>query len=194
MNVSENAKIIKGLVSGDEKIIQSFYEETLPKIRSYIGNNSGNDADAEDIFQDALVFTYQKLKNQSLSLNCSLTTYVYAVSKNLWMNTLRKRKKIRLKEQFPETEDVLGKNALEELQIFERYSLFQRAFLRLGVSCQQLLAYFFEGKSMREISEILAFSEGYTRKKKFECKKKLIELLEKDPAYAELTTDSLKPK
>lgn len=191
MNIPEEDNIIKGLIAGDEEVINSFYADNLPKIKSYILNNSGSNADAEDVFQDALVFTYQKLKEKSLALNCSLTTYVYAVSRNLWMNTLRKRKKIIPRDTLPEARDILTRDALEELQRFERQSLFQKNFLKLGESCQKLLGFFFQGNSMREISEFMEYSEGYTRKKKFECKKQLLEIIEKDPLFQELRTDTV---
>ena len=192
MSIPKEDKIIKGLIAGDEEVINSFYSHNLPKIRSYILNNSGNSADAEDVFQDALVFTYQKLKGKSLDLSCSLTTYVYAVSRNIWMNTLRKRKKFLQNEALPEAEDILSRDALEELHYFEQQSLFQKNFLKLGEACQKLLGYFFDGQSMREISVQMEYSEGYTRKKKFECKQQLINYIEKDPSFTELKIDTLK--
>ncbi|WP_438710894.1 hypothetical protein ACSTS3_19875 [Aquimarina muelleri] len=45
---------------------------------------------------------------------------------------------------------------------------------------------------MRQIAEETGYSEGYARKKKFECKKHLIERIESNPTYEELRIEIMK--
>jgi len=186
MSALKNNDVIKGVLGGDQVILTAFYRNNLPKITNFILKNSGNEADAEDVFQDALVLTYQKLRDDDLSLECALATYVFAVSRNLWMNTLRKRRKILLNDEFLGISEDLNESILETIFVKERQFLFQKYFLKLGERCQEVLLHFFSGKSMVEISKLMGYSEGYTRKKKFECKKHLTETIAKDPIFHEL--------
>lgn len=186
MSKNKEAEIISGFISGDTQTIESIYEGYFPVVRNHILKNSGTETEAKDIFQDAVVFTYQKLKSDSLSLNCSLTTYIFAVCRNMWMNTLRKRRKIIKWDEVPEVSEDINNDILNIIQEKSKSTIFQKYFLNLGEVCQQVLRNFFLGKSMLEISELMNYSVGYTRKKKFECKKRLIEMIERDPTYQEL--------
>lgn len=185
---------IEGFLSGNDKIISVFYTTYFPGVKSYILKNSGTEADARDIFQDALVLTYQKLRSDRLRLECSLATYIFAVSRNLWMNTLRKRQKEVSWDKIPEISEHVNTGILEHIHNQEKQALYQKYFLHLSAECQQILRHLFSKKSMAEISNIMNYSLGYTRKKKFDCKKQLITLLEKDPAYIELRHEPSKER
>lgn len=186
MSKDREAEILAGFISGDTQIIQSIYEGYFPVVRNHILKNSGSETEAKDIFQDAVVFTYQKLKSDSLSLNCSLTTYIFAVCRNMWMNTLRKRRKTISWDNAAEITEDISNDILNLIHEKSKLNLFHKYFLNLGEVCQQVLRNFFLGKSMLEISELMNYSVGYTRKKKFGCKKKLLEMIEHDPIYQEL--------
>ena len=43
---------------------------------------------------------------------------------------------------------------------------------------------------MAEIAKIMGYSVAYTRKKKFECKKRLLEMIEIDPIFEELKSET----
>lgn len=186
MSEHKETEIVNGFIAGNDAVIRAFYKKQFPAIRNYILRNSGNISDAQDVFQDALVLTFQKLKSDSFRLECSLATYVFAVSRNIWMNTLRKRNKLIYHDQVPEISKSLDEDIVESISRKEKSFLYQKFFLKLGKDCQRLLGYFFEGKSMAEISEIMGYSVGYTRKKKFECKKTLLNSLEDDETFKEL--------
>lgn len=68
------------------------YQQHFPSIKRYILNNSGTEADAEDIFQDAMVVILEKYMLDDFKLTATLKTYIYAVSKNLWLKKLRTKK------------------------------------------------------------------------------------------------------
>ncbi len=186
MSKSEECKILEGIIAGEEAVIKAFYKKNQPYIRRYILQNSGNEEDVEDVFQDALVFIYQKLKTDSLELHCSLRTYFYAVCKNIWRNRLRKNKKLVITEEIHLTSEDMSISVIEEITHKERQHLYRKYFMRLNDSCKEVLTLVFDGKSMKEIGKLTGYSEGYTRKKKFECKRSLIEMIEKDPLYQEL--------
>ncbi len=186
MSNIEDRKFLEGIVSGDEVVIKAFYKKNLSYIRGYILKNSGNEADAEDVFQDALILIYQKLKSDSLELHSSLSTYFYGICKNIWRNRLRKNKKMIITEDVVHDEEGIHPEIIEEIAQKEREHVYRKHFLKLSNTCREVLGLLFQGNSMKEIAHITGYSKGYTRKKKFECKKSLIEMIEKDPAYKEL--------
>ncbi|WP_109301764.1 RNA polymerase sigma factor [Aquimarina sp. AU474] len=190
MSKTEERKILEGIMAGDEAVIKAFYQKNLGYIRGYILQNSGNEADVEDVFQDALVLIYQKLTADSLEITASIHTYFYAVCKNMWRNRLRKNNKMVVKETLPDHEHALQEDITEDLEQQEREQVYRKYFVQLNDTCKRVLGLVFEGKNMKEISSITGYSEGYTRKKKFECKKSLIEMIEKDPIYKELKINS----
>ena len=181
-------ELVEGIIAGNGTIIAEFYQKYFPATKKYILNNSGNETDAEDVFQDALVFVYQKLKKNELELRCTLSTYVFAVGKNIWRNRHKKQRKI----SHQETTDLemvsisLEKDIIDTIAQKEQEQLFRKYFLRLEKACQETLQLFFKGHSAREIAKKMGYEENYVRKKKFRCKKSLLEAIEKDPLYQEL--------
>ncbi len=186
MSNTKDQKILEGIVAGDEVILKTFYKNNLRYVRGYILKNSGNEADVEDVFQDALVFLYQKLKTDTLELHSSLSTYFYGVCKNIWRNRLRKNRKMVIVDDISEDTEIENPSILKEIEDKEREHVYRKYFINLSGTCREVLTLLFEGNSMKEIAKTTGYSEGYTRKKKFECKKSLIEMIEKDPIYKEL--------
>lgn len=191
MSNTEDQKILECIAAGDEVVIKDFYKNTWPYIRKYIFDNQGNDEDVADVFQDAMVLIYQKAK-AGLELNCSLRTYFYGVCKNIWRNKLRKNKKLIITEAVFDTTETVDPEISRDIENKEREYVYQKHFLNLSDTCRTVLNLLFCGNSMKEISDITGYTEGYTRKKKFECKKHLIEMIESDPVYKELTTKTKK--
>ncbi|GAA4115797.1 hypothetical protein GCM10022393_16150 [Aquimarina addita] len=186
MSTTRERKIMEGIVTGDRQVIKEFYTNNYPYIRKYIIQNSGDETDAEDVFQDAIIMMYQKLKTGTLEVHSSLRTYFYAICKNIWRNRLRRNKKFVGSSDMVNAEEI-DVSLLEEIEQKEREQLYQRYFLKLSHTCRELLTMVFEGKTMREISDMTEYSSGYARKKKFDCKKSLMDMIEKDSAYHELT-------
>ncbi|WP_299215540.1 sigma-70 family RNA polymerase sigma factor [uncultured Aquimarina sp.] len=187
MGYNDEIKIFNGIVKGNEKVLKDFYERNFTVINSFIIKNSGTERDSEDIFQDALIILYQKLKSNSLVINCSIHTYFYGVCKNMWRTRLRKKSRISYCNDIVDDlklED--NTDIIKEIEQSEREKLFRKHFVNLNCKCKQILSLFLEGKSMREIGLITGHSEGYVRKKKFESKKQLLEMIEKDSLFSEL--------
>ncbi|NAS31136.1 sigma-70 family RNA polymerase sigma factor [Flavobacteriaceae bacterium R38] len=183
---NKEEQLIQGILDGDSLILKEFYKKTYPGVRNYVLKNSGKEEDAEDVFQDALVLVYQKLKAKNLQLNCELSTYVHAVSKNIWLSKLRRVKKVTYDGDLIDDTEILDKNVIEEIEKSERINIFRKHFLKLNDKCREVLGLFFDGNSMKVIAEKMGFTVSYTRKKKFECKKELLDMIEKDPMYQEL--------
>ncbi len=187
MGCIKDCKILEGILMGNEKVIKAFYKRNYIYVKRYIVHNSGSQLDAEDVFQDGLVLIYQKLTSDTLEITGSVDTFFYGVCRNIWRNRLRRKKKFMQLDTMYDYIDQHEISYSDVLEDMERTQVYQKYFLKLPDSSKKLLTLFLEGKSMREIARITGYTEKYARKKKFEVKKDLMTMIEKDPMYQELT-------
>src|SRR5947208_17013691 len=140
-------------------------------IQSLIINNSGSADDAKDIFQETMIVLYEKVRSGSFELNCLIKTYVYSVSRRLWLKRLQQMNRYapaleNLQDTVP-VEDEIEENE----RINNEFQAMEKAISSLGEPCKSLLeAYYLEKRSMQEI----AMSFGYTnadnaKNQKYKC-------------------------
>ena len=178
--------LIKGIASNDSAVINEIYDRFLGRIAHFIKQNNGSEADARDLFQEALIAIYQKSRDAEPELSAGFFTYLYAICRNLWLKKLRKkgREGVTMDTETVSITETGVEDAIEKQQ---RLSLYREKFKQLGEDCRKLLELFFEGVSMSEIAERLSYSSvGYVKKRKFQCKQKLVEMIQQDPLYREL--------
>lgn len=181
---------LKGLATGDVAVVEMIYDQYFQGILHWVSNNSGSREDAEDVFQEAIVVLYQKVRSGDFVLTSSFFTFLFAICKNLWKKELRKRSRMTGDlEKVPEREDP-DPLILECLYAREEQTLFRTVFEAMDAGCKALLSLFFQGKSMQEIMDKLGLSSlSYTKKKKFLCKEKLVKGVQSDPRFQELKSD-----
>jgi RNA polymerase sigma factor (sigma-70 family) len=88
LNISDNTLLDK-LKTGDNSSFELLYKFYFPSIAAYIKQNQGNNEDAEDIFQETIIVLLHKTRQPDFILTSSLKTYLYSISKNLWLKRLR---------------------------------------------------------------------------------------------------------
>lgn len=183
----QDQKHLFALQHGDKKGLEKIYRDFLPRIRSLITRNGGNDSDAVDVFQDALVILFQKSRQEGFQLTSAFSTLLYGVARNIWGNRLQKRSR----SEVTLSDDIkfnTGEDLAHLIQEEEKRTIFYDAFRKLGPDCQKLLQLYFEKKSMLEIAENLGYaSEGYAKKRKFQCKEQLIQFVKLDHRYLDYT-------
>jgi RNA polymerase sigma factor (sigma-70 family) len=140
---------------------------SLPVVKSYILENNGTPDDAMDIFQDALVILYKKVRQPDFKLSTNLKHYLLSIAKNCWFYELRQRKKL---PQGPGPSDIAETVTSEE----DEFMLANRAFNLLGKKCKQLLIlFYFKKQSFKEIAASLSFSnENVAKNQKYRCLQK----------------------
>lgn len=184
--VSETDYYLLGILEGDSRVLNEFYANYFERIAAFIIKNSGDINDAKDVFQDAIMIIYQKAKKTDFELKSTLSAYFYGVCKNIWLQKLRKQKRIvplSIEGNQIENDSTIEKDIEER----NKQQLFFSKFSLLKEGCQQILKLFFAKKSMKEIAQKLGLgSEGYAKKRKYECQKKLLELVKEDNIYKEL--------
>jgi RNA polymerase sigma factor (sigma-70 family) len=151
--------------------------------------NNGTEADAGDIFQEALVALYQKARQGNFELTCPLDAYLHMVCKNRWINELNRKtgKTVTFTdtEGYSHSEDVF-KSAEGVMQNQERRNLLEEKINELGDGCQQVLKMSWSGLPMDEVAKQLQNTYGYIRKKKSECMAKLIALVKTSSQFTKL--------
>lgn len=189
MNTTDTADqaLLDGLLSGDPRKVKALYDNYLPDIIRYVRSNSGSEADARDLFQEALIAIYRKLVDKDLELTVALRTYIQVICRNLWLRSLRKTSRISLQPPADMVEQVSTTETLGiDLERMERDRTYFRCFDQLGEKCRQILSWYFDKVPMKDIADRLDTSESFIKKKKFECKNKLISAIHKDPVFREL--------
>ena len=185
-------KILQGFINKDTPILNYIYDEYLPPIRYHIIHNSGCPADAMEVFQAAMVITYDKLRKAKFTLQCTLKTYIHAICRNLWLKELRQRGKSLTYSL--DVHDEINIAYEENPEIVEtdeiRMYLYQKHLLTLSKSCKRLLKLQINNESFRSIAKKMGYgTENLARKKRYRCMKKLISLIMSDPEYKKLKDD-----
>jgi len=171
-------QLLQGLALNDRKAIEAIYKQHYNMVQALILNNNGTPDDARDIFQEAMIVLYEKVKTGSFELNCLIKTYLYSVCRRLWLKRLSQLQRIspeveKLEETVPVEEDL----DLHEQKDID-FQLMERSMKNLGEPCKSLLeAYYLQKKSMVEI----AASFGYTnadnaKNQKYKCLMRLKKL------------------
>ncbi len=180
---SDQSAYLVAIQSSDPQGLKAIYRDFLPKIRTFVSRNGGSEADAEDVFQDALLVLFDKTRKDDFVLSSAFYTLLYGICRNLWGNRLQKksRTEVTLQDDFKYSDE---ESILFNLEEAERQSLFWDSFHRLKPECQTLLQLFFKKKSMEEIATTLSFSSvAYAKKRKFLCKEQLIKFVKADRRY-----------
>ena len=179
-------EIIAGLRKRDNRVLQYIYKNTFAPVNQLILHNAGSEKDAEDIFQEALIVIFKKLReDEDFELNAAFTTYIYSIARLLWLKHLRKIKKIHID---PLNRDMEERIEFEEPSPVEdkdlRMAIYQRTLVRIPEDCQKILQLTAQDLSSMEIAEQLGFrSEGYVRKRRHFCKEYLVNKVKEDHDY-----------
>ena len=184
-----NLDLLNGILRNDTVVLQYIYKNFYSKINFFIKKNSGDDDDANDIFQEAIIIMYRKLKANELVLDCTFETYLYSVSRFLWLKQLEKRKleKEKIKDNHEYNDDIYDDGLEKVVDLNERYRLFQNHFANLGKDCQKILQLYFDKVPLKNIAQIMGFkSEKYAKKRKFKCKEYLIKSIKQDLEYKKI--------
>jgi RNA polymerase sigma factor (sigma-70 family) len=181
-----NLDLLNGIRRNDTIVLQYIYKNFYSKINFFIKKNSGDDDDANDVFQEAIIIIFRKLKANELVLDCTFETYLYSVCRFLWLKQLEKRKveKEKIKDNHEYHDDIYDDGLERVVDLNERYRLYQKHFTNLGKDCQKVLQLYFDKVPLKNIAQIMGFkSEKYAKKRKFKCKEYLIKSIKQDLEY-----------
>lgn len=91
--------LLKQLRKEENTAFNQLYKACFPSIANYIRQNNGNEQDAEDIFQESTIVLLGKIREPNFVLTSSLKTYLFSISKNLWLKSLRRNRFITVSNE-----------------------------------------------------------------------------------------------
>ena len=179
--------ILEGIGKSNNDVLNYIYSKFFPDTSRFVENNSGNSEDARDLFQEAIIVIYRKMKKAPIVLTCNFRTYIYSVCRLLWLKKLEKKN---------DNLDIIKSDVILDQQIedvsksyeqTEKYRLYQKHFKQLPPDCQEILKLYLEKISAKEIAKKLGFAgEDYVKSRKYKCKQTLIMNIKSDNQFTEV--------
>ncbi|PBQ32184.1 RNA polymerase subunit sigma-70 [Sphingobacteriaceae bacterium] len=169
-------QFIDGLRSGNSEVLSALYKKYYNIVLKFIVNNSGTEEAAKDIYQETVIVLYENAQKPEFELNCQLQTYIYSVSKRLWLKQLKKNGKTFLFKEDDENEVVdvstdLNEHTAKELEIEKM----NKSLAELGEPCATLIKDFYVHRmNMDEIAEKFGYTNADNAKnQKYKCLQRL---------------------
>ncbi len=172
---------IEGFLNGDPEVFKKIYDSCYTNVIQYISARGGSKKQAEEIFQNALVQLYVKLKNNQLNIQ-SFEDYLFIVCINLWRRENKLKNRVTNIDAIPLKDESIDKATfyIEQMQ----WDLYKEKFKELSQQCQNILKMVFNKQAYSEIVKAYKYaSENVARQRVFKCKARLIALIQKDSRY-----------
>lgn len=171
MKAENNEKsLLQGLAKNDKRAIETIYKDNYNIVQALVVNNNGTAEDAKDVFQEAMIVLYEKVQSGSFELNCQIRTFIYSVSRRLWLKRLLLQNRFHLSEGH---EDMISVD--DEVEDHEKrateFAMMERAMSGLGEPCKSLLeAFYLQKRSMQEIAASFGYTNAENAKnQKYKC-------------------------
>lgn len=161
--MTKDQELLKKLKSGDKGALKQFYLEQKPICLAYLAKNFNMDSEQlNDIYQDSVLAFYQNILQQKLTeLNSSLSTYLFAIAKNLSLKNLNNNLKIVSNDQIEIeniSDDLYDNND-------EKLNSAINAYTAMDEPCKSILEMYYFGKlSMEEIASKLGYNNANVAK------------------------------
>ncbi|MEO5983984.1 MAG: sigma-70 family RNA polymerase sigma factor [Ferruginibacter sp.] len=171
MNIPEETSLLIGLANEENEAIERIYRENYQMIHSLVLNNSGSSDDAADVFQETMIVLFEKSRLPGFELTCQLKTYIYSVSRRLWLKKLQSSQ--RMYKTLENTHDVISVD--EDMEVHEKrhndFMIMDSALGKIGEPCKSLLeAYYVEKKQMQQIATDFGYTNADNAKtQKYKC-------------------------
>jgi RNA polymerase sigma factor (sigma-70 family) len=167
--------------------IRQLYRTQFNITAAYVKQNNGNEEDAEDIFQEVVLTFIELVKKDKFRGESSISTFLYALTRNTWLNELKRRGRAKLRdEKFEKGKETTGIDVSHYLINREMKIQLMELVNSLGETCKKiLLAFYFENLAMKDILKLLDYeNEQVVRNKKYKCLKQMEQMMTEQPNLA----------
>ncbi|MCJ8208885.1 sigma-70 family RNA polymerase sigma factor [Mucilaginibacter sp. RS28] len=173
-----DSEVILGILNNSETVLERLYVAYFPMVLQLIINNSGSEDDAKDIYQEAIIVLYNKVKSGDFELSSKLKTFIYSVCRRLWLKRLNQMSRYGgdihdFQDHLP-VEDEVEKHHDRDLQLNQMES----ALKQLGEPCRTIIEDFYmHDRSMQEICARFGYTNADNAKtQKYKCLQRLKKL------------------
>ncbi len=164
-------KLLEGLAVSDRKAVETIYRENFNMVQSLVINNNGSADDAKDIFQEAMIVLYEKARSGTFELNCQIKTFVYSVSRRLWLKRLQQQNRFSSAGDSMEPVVPVDEDIDEHDHRNAEFDMMENAISHLGEPCKSLIeAYYLQKQTMQEIAARFGYTNADNAKnQKYKC-------------------------
>ena len=168
---TDEKALLEGLATSDKKAVETIYQENFNMIQSLIINNNGSSDDAKDIFQETMIVLYEKVRTGSFELNCQIKTFIYSVSRRLWLKKLQQQNRYSAPGDSMEALVSVDEDLDNHEQRNAEFEMMEKALSHIGEPCKSLLeAYYFQKKNMQVIADSFGYTNAANAKtQKYKC-------------------------
>jgi RNA polymerase sigma factor (sigma-70 family) len=153
-SADEDALLLSRFAVGDQGAARTLTDRLLPGVLRQAWRILGDEAEAEDVAQDAMLRLWRQASDWRAG-EAQISTWLYLVTRNLCIDRIRKRRPTAALENVAEPVDPTP-SALERLANSEESRALARAILALPErQSQAVVLRHFEGLSNPEIGERL---------------------------------------
>lgn len=175
-------QLLAAYATGERIAAEKIYSQQFPIVNGWLLKNGGNESDAADVFQEAMVILFEKAQQETFRLTCRIGTYLFAISKHLWYKKLQKVQ--RQPDFLPnnvgadETDLVYEEDINVQREREMHFEQLSAALDRLGEPCSSLLkAFYHHDKSMQQIAADFGYTNPDNAKtQKYKCLARLRKL------------------
>lgn len=179
--------LVEALRKGAPHAFDEVYRQYYRMVEDLVLRLNGTRNDAKDVFQDGLFVLVKKLREPDFRLTAKLSTFLYAINRNLWLKMNGKSGREVSYENsdlanfvFAENEALPMSPDAEEALI----STMNQKLQELEEGCRSVLMLaFYQQCSHAEIAGRLGYTEQFVKVKKFRCLEYLRKLLKHTPAF-----------
>ena len=173
-----DSEVILGLLNNSETVLKRLYITYFPMVLQLVINNNGTHDDAKDIYQEAIIVLYNRVKTGEFELSSKLKTFIYSVCRRLWLKRLSQMTRYGgdihdFQDYLPADEDAEQHNE-QDLNFNRMKSSLQL----LGEPCKTIIEDFYiNDRSMQEICEKFGYTNADNAKtQKYKCLQRLKKL------------------
>lgn len=171
-----NEELVSAIAENKNEALEYLYKHSFPTVRQFIIKNNGSETDAHDIFQEAIVATWMNIREQKYHFQngSSIEGYLFQIARNKWLDRLRSKSfqsTLRLSdEELARQEPIVD----EDDQSQDNLAYLQSLYQRIGDQCKRILkAFYYQKKSLKEISAEMDYDAETLRTMKYRCMMKL---------------------
>lgn len=173
-----DSEVIFGILNDSDSILKRLYVAYFPMVLQLIINNNGSADDAKDVYQEAIIVLYNKVKSGNFELSSKLKTFLYSVCRKLWLKRLNQMSRYGgdikdFQDHLPveEESDLHSERELE-------FSKMEGALKLIGEPCKTIIEDFYiHNLSMQDICERFGYTNADNAKtQKYKCLQRLKKL------------------
>ena len=189
-NVNDDEKeLLLQCQRGTEQAYRKLYEVYAGKIYTFCARMLGDTQEAEDVLQDTFVQVFRHAAD--FRFECSPSTWIFSIARNLCLDHLRRRKKflffsyeqkVEAGESFPDMQGA--ENTLEAVELKGDV---QEALQKLSEKDRLVLVYReILGFSYEEIGEMMGWKEGTVKSRLHHARRLFARYFKEVQRYAHL--------